>query len=39
MLHLYEEEGLAGLEKLDGMFALAIGGPDTAGLVRGPLGG
>ena len=38
VLHLYEEEGLAGLEKLDGMFALAIGGPDTAVLVRDPMG-
>ena len=38
VLHLYEEEGLAGLEQLDGMYALVIGGADTAVLVRDPMG-
>jgi asparagine synthase (glutamine-hydrolysing) len=38
VLHLYEEEGLAGLGKLDGMFAIVIGGNDTAVLMRDPLG-
>jgi len=38
IVHLYEEEGPAGLKKLDGMFALAIAAPGTAIMVRDPLG-
>ncbi len=38
ILHLYEEEGIAGLKKLIGMFALAIAGPDELVLARDPLG-
>lgn len=38
ILHLYEEEGLEGLKKLDGMFALAIATPDGLVLARDPVG-
>ncbi|MGE5557415.1 MAG: asparagine synthase B [Bacillota bacterium] len=38
ILHLYEEEGPAGLKKLDGMFALAIAAPDSFVLARDPVG-
>jgi asparagine synthase (glutamine-hydrolysing) len=38
ILHLFEEEGVAGLKKLDGMFALAIATPEELVLARDPLG-
>jgi len=38
ILHLYEEEGLVGLKKLDGMFALAIAAPEELVLARDPVG-
>jgi asparagine synthase (glutamine-hydrolysing) len=38
ILHLFEEEGPAGLAKLDGMFALAIVSPDGLVLARDPIG-
>jgi asparagine synthase (glutamine-hydrolyzing) len=38
ILHLYEEEGLAGIKKLDGMFALAVAAPDELVLARDPVG-
>ncbi len=38
ILHLYEEEGLKGLKRLDGMFALAIATPEELVLARDPIG-
>ena len=38
ILHLFEEEGVDGLQKLDGMFALAIATPDRIILARDPVG-
>lgn len=38
ILHLFEEEGIDGLKKLDGMFALAIQSGDLFVLARDPLG-
>lgn len=38
ILHLFEEEGMNGLKKLDGMFALAIATPGELILARDPVG-
>lgn len=38
VLHLYEEEGPDFVRRLDGMFAIAIWGPDGLFLARDPLG-
>jgi asparagine synthase (glutamine-hydrolyzing) len=38
ILHLYEEEGVEGLRKLDGMFALALATPEGLVLARDPVG-
>lgn len=38
ILHLFEDEGTAGLKKLDGMFALAIVTPNELVLARDPVG-
>jgi asparagine synthase (glutamine-hydrolysing) len=38
IMHLFEEEGPAGLAKLDGMFALAIASPQGLVIARDPLG-
>ena len=38
ILHLFEAEGASAVTRLDGMFALAIAGPDELVLARDPLG-